>query len=525
MGDGVLVEFASVVEAVNCGVAVQTVLAASGEASLIRLRIGITLGDVIADGEDIYGDGVNVAARLEAMAEPGGVLVSEDVQRQTVGRISAVFEAAGEKRLKNIPRPIRTWAWHPARSAMQDGRVGAGASAGRGAFALPDRPSIVVLPFENMSADSDHAYFSEGLTEDIVTNLARCRWLFVIGRNSSLRYRGGAADAQRAGQELGVRYVLDGSVRRSGDRLRVSCQLIEADGGAHLWAERYDRTLIDLFEMQDDITLNVVAVLEPTVKRAEIERVRRKRPEDLGAYELYLRALQHMYDVRAEGRARALAFAERALAADPDYAEAHGVAAWCYFARSLWEGSLPDPYKEAMLRHARAVQELPTDDASTLAHGAIALSLATREFQMAVSMIERAISSNPSSAHAYGHGSVINTWSGNYDLSIAFSDTALRLSPFDPLRVMPLAGQAGARLMMGDHGGALSFATQALQVYPTHTPSFLISVAALMRQGEVERAQVVARRLLEVSPSYRIIPRAPVLEHFVGELRAAGLPG
>jgi TolB-like protein len=390
---------------------------------------------------------------------------------------------------------------------------------------IPDRPSIAVLPFSNKSGDPGQDYFSDGLTEDIVTNLARCRWLFVIGRSSSLRYRGGEADAHRAGQELGVRYVLDGSVRRSGDRMRVSCQLIEADSGAHLWAERYDCTLTDVFEMQDDITRKVVAVLEPTVKRAEIDRARRKRPEDLGTYELYLCALQHMYDVRAEERAVALEFAERALQADPDYAEAHGVAAWCYFARSLWEGSLPELHRERMLKHARAIQELPTDDASTLAHGAIALALATREFPVALGMIDRAIASNASSAHAYGHGSVINTWAGNYERSIALSEIALRLSPFDPLRVMSFAGQAGARLMLADYPGALSFGMQGLQVYPTHTPSFLISVAALVRMGDVARAREIAQRLIEVSPSYRILPKAPVLEHFVAELRTAGLPG
>ncbi len=516
MGDGALVEFASVVNAVECAVAVQAAMAGAADGGPIRLRIGVNLGDVIADGDDIYGDGVNIAARLEALAEPGGIVVSEDVLRQVGGRVAAAFAPMGEQALKNIGRPVRTWAWRA------DGAADADRPA---ALALPDRPSIAVLPFTNMSGDPEQAYFAEGLTEDIVTNLARCRWLFVIARNSSLRYSGGAADAHRAGRELGVRYVLDGSVRRSGAQVRVSCQLIEAEQGTHLWAERYDRPMTDMFEMQDDITRNVVAVLEPALKQAEIDRIRRSRPEDAGAYELYLRALQHMYDVRAEGRAAALAFAERALRADPDYAEAHGVAAWCHFAKSLWEGSLPDPHRAAMLRHARAVQELPTEDASTLAHAAIALSLATRDFAVPLAMIDRAIASNPSSAHAYGHGSVINTWAGNYDRSILLSDTALRLSPFDPLRVMPLAGQAGARLMKGDHAGAAGYAARALQVYPTHTPSFLIAIASHVRLGRAAEARDLAARLAEVSPSYRIVPNAPVLEHFVAELREAGLPG
>jgi adenylate cyclase len=215
----------------------------------------------------------------------------------------------------------------------------------------------------------------------------------------------------------------------------------------------------------------------------------------------------------------------RALNIAPDYAEAHGVAAWCYFAKSLWEGSLPESFNDAMLRHARAVQELQTEDASTLAHAAIALALSSRDYDAALDMIDRAIAINPSSAHAYGHGSVINTWAGNYDKSIVQSEWALRLSPFDPLSVMPLAGQAGARLMKGEYLEAFSCARRGLQVYPTHTPSFLLAIICLVRLGRIDEAKVTARQFLEVSPTYRIVPRAPVFECFVTELRNAGLPG
>jgi tetratricopeptide (TPR) repeat protein len=322
-----------------------------------------------------------------------------------------------------------------------------------------------------------------------------------------------------------VRYVLEGSIRRAGAQVRITCQLIEAENGTNLWAKRRDRALTDIFELQDEITQGVIGVLEPTLKKAEIERVTRKRPDDLGAYDLYLRALRQMYEVRPEGRAAALDFVARALAIDPNYAEAHGVAAWCYFAKSLWEGSLPAPHRDAMLRHVRAVQELQTEDASTLAHAAIALALATHDHETAHAMIERAIASNPNSAHAHGHGSVVNTWAGNYDTSIALSDRALRLSPFDPLSVMPLAGQAGARMMKGDYEGAVAYAKRGLQVYPTHSPSFLIMIASLMRLGQTGQAREAAQRMMDVSPSYRIIPTAPVLEHFVPELREAGLPG
>ncbi len=243
----------------------------------------------------------------------------------------------------------------------------------------------------------------------------------------------------------------------------------------------------------------------------------------MNAYELYLQALQRMYDRNPEGREVALEFVDQALRLNPNYAEVHGIGAWCYFAKSLWEGSLPAPHREAMLRHARAVQQSNTEDASTLAHAAIALALATKEYRTALSMIDRAISLNPSSAHAFGHGSVINTWAGYYDRSIELSDTALRLSPYDPLGVMPLAGQAGARLMKGDYDGAVSYAERALQVYTTHTPSFLILIASLVRLGQLSEAKQQVLRLLEASPSYHIIAKAPVLEHFVAELLTAGL--
>ncbi len=523
MGDGLLADFQSAVHAVSCAVDIQAAAADQEQvfapANRLTLRIGINLGDIIDVSGDIFGDGVNIAARLESLADPGGICISGTAFDTVEGKLGLEFEDLGPQSVKNIARPIRAYRVKPAQ--------GGGASSGLPVSdhpRLPDRPSIAVLPFANASADPDQRYFADGITEDIITNLAGCRWIFVIARNSTLRYGGGEASARVAGRELGVRYVLEGSVRRSGPHVRISCQLIEAESGVHLWAERHDRTMTDVFELQDDITRKVVAALEPTLKKAEINRIARKRPDDLDAYELYLRALQHMYDIRPDRRAEALAFAERALAIAPSYAEAHGVAAWCHFARSLWEGSLPDPHREAMLRHVRAVQDLDTDDASTLAHAAIGLSLATRDHAVALAMIDRALASNPSSAHAYGHGSVINTWAGNYDKSVEMSDAALRLSPFDPLRVMPLAGQAGARLMMGDLEGAIGFAARALQIYPTHTPSFLISIAAMVRLARMEEAVQMGKRLMAASPGYQIIPNAPILGHFVSELRAAGLP-
>lgn len=520
MGDGMLLEFGSVVDAVSFAIDVQHTFARKNADItpdlVIAYRIGVNIGDIIVDGDDIYGDGVNVAARIEPLAPVGGIGISGGVHDQIKHRIGCDFQESGPQILKNMDEPVNVWTWSPA------GDLSAPPLPAR--LALPSKPSIAVLPFASLRTDLDDDYFADGITEDIITGLSRCGWLFVIARNSAFRYRGSSTDIRQVGRELGVRYVLEGSVRKSGNRVRVNCQLVESENGTSLWADRLDRDMTDIFELQDEITQGVIAALEPTLKKAEIERIQRKRAGDLGAYDFYLRALQKMYDTKPESHAAALEYVAGALRIDPDYAEAHGVAAWCYFVKSLWEGSLPEPHKVTMLHHAHAVQVSRTDDASTLAHAAIAIALGERDFDTALAMIDRAIASNPCSVHAYGHGSVINTWAGNYDRSIILSERALRLSPFDPMSVMPLAGQAGAWLMKGEYQTALAFAKRALQVYPSHTPSFLITIASQMRLGHIDQAREDARRLLSASPGYHVVPNAPVLEHFVSELREAGLP-
>jgi adenylate cyclase len=521
-GDSVLAEFSSAVDAVRCAAKVQDELASINQdgpkENHLQFRIGIHVGDVMVSGGDLLGDGVNIAARLEGIADPGGICISEAAYGYVRKTVPLAFTDLGSLAVKNIEEPVRAYALDavsPAPARLEHAKP----------LPLPDKPSIAVLPFTNMSGDPEQGYFADGITEDLITALSRLRWLFIIARNSTFAFKDRAADVKQIGRQLGVRYVLEGSVRKAGTRVRITGQLIEAETGAHIWAERYDRDLTDIFDVQDEIAQSVVAAIEPTLRRAEIQRVKRKRPDDLNAYDLYLQALAHMYEQRPESRAAALNLIDRALEIDPKYAEAHGVAAWCYFAKSLWEGSLPEPYKDAMLRHARAVQELQTEDATTLAHAAIALALVTREYATALDMIDRAIMLNPSSAHAHGHGSVINTWAGQYDRSIALSERALRLSPLDPLSVMPLAGRAGAHMMKGEYEEAVGWTRRALQVYPNHTPSFLIRIVSLMRLGRTSEAQAVAQQFMAVAPTYHIIPNAPVLGQFCEELRGAGLPG
>ena len=529
MGDGMLAEFGSAVDAVRNAIAMQTAVAGRQagipENRRILFRVGINLGDVVIDGDDIQGDGINVAARLEALADPGGICLSGKVYEEVRDRIDVPFEDGGNQTVKNIDRPIRVWRWGPGAPEIPKTPKTAGLSdEPAGALARSPRPSIAVLPFDNLSGDADQQYFTDGMVEEIITGLSRIRWLTVIARNSSFAFRGEPLTIGEIARRLGVRYVLEGSVRRSGERVRITAQLIETEGGGHLWADHFDGTLADVFDLQDQITAGVVGAIEPSVRKAEIQRVKRKRPDDLDAYDLYLRAVAHMYEVTPQARTEAMTYVEKALAIDPDYADAHGVAAWCYFARSLWEGEPTDAFRDEALMHARAVQTLQSEDATTLAHAAIALALATHDFESALTMIDRAVALNPSSAHAYGHGAVINVWSGRYDAAIALAEKALRLSPFDPLAVMPLAAMAGARLRRGEYELAIQSARLALQVYPTHAPSHLITIVSHMRIGRTDEARAAAQRFMEVSPKYSIGKRGFLLSGFDDDLLRAGLP-
>ncbi len=334
MGDGIIVEFASVVEAVRCALEIGDGLAERNiglpDDRRIELRTGIHLGDVVEDAEgDLMGDGVNIAARLEAICDPGGLRLSEDAWRQVRDKMRQAFVDLGEQALKNITRPIRVFAIQPLRERATN-LTPAGAETVRPQLALPDKPSIAVLPFQNMSGDPEQDYFADGMVEDIVTGLSRIRWLFVIARNSSFVYKGKAVDVRQAGRELGVRYLVEGGVRKAGAKLRVTAQLVEGETGAHLWAQKFDGELKDVFEFQDQITESVVGIVEPSVRRSEIERSRRKRPESLDAYDLYLRALPRMATISVENAPVAAGLLRDALNLDPNLAVAHAYLAWCH---------------------------------------------------------------------------------------------------------------------------------------------------------------------------------------------------
>ena len=389
-----------------------------------------------------------------------------------------------------------------------------------------ERPSIAVLPFDNPGGAADESYFAEGMAEALITSLSHIRWLTVIARSSSFAFKGRGMDAQRIGGELNVRYLLEGSVRRAQGRIRITAQLIEAETGRHLWGDKFDGQIEEVFDLQDRITASVVGAIEPSLRGAEIARAERKRPDSLGAYDLYLRALPHAYAYTQQGRSQALELLGKALAIDPNYAEAHGLVAWCHIQR-VWTGSpdLPADLSNA-LTHARAVMRVRTDDASTLAFAANAYARAARDYETALHMIEHALAHNPSNAHALAVGSVVSAWAGRWEHAIDLAERALRCSPFDPTRHLALAATARARLFQGNVEAALVSARSAVQASPGHLPSHGYVLICLVRLRRPHELAIAVERMRAGFPGVRT---AHFLEHttfepFSAELKAIGLP-
>jgi TolB-like protein/class 3 adenylate cyclase len=325
-GDGVLVEFTSAVNAVQCALELQQAMTAANdtepEERHIVLRIGVNLGDIMVEGSDLYGDGVNIAARLEAIAEPGGIVVSGTAYDHIKSKVKVGFEDIGAQHLKNIAEPVRVYRVGPGRAVR--------AAPAAPALALPHKPSIAVLPFQNMSGDREQEYFADGIVEDIITALSRFSALFVIARNSSFTYKGHAVDVKQVGRDLGVRYVLEGSVRKSGNRVRITGQLVDTSNSAHLWADRFDGGLEDVFDLQDRVTASVVGAIAPKLEQAEIDRSRRKPTDSLDAYDHYLRGMAAVHQWTREANQEALSHFYKAIELDPNFASAYGQAARCY---------------------------------------------------------------------------------------------------------------------------------------------------------------------------------------------------
>jgi adenylate cyclase len=534
-GDAILAEFPSVVASVNASITIQSELRARNEevpdSERVNLRIGINLGEVLEDRGEIFGDGVNLAARLETVAPPGGICVSATVRDQIVGKVSVEFEDGGQREFKNIARPVHVYHWPSApENADPDGTPVA--SAHPGELALPDKPSIAVLPFDNMSKDPDQDFFAEGISEDIITELSKFRSLFVIARNSSFAFKGQSVDVSEISSKLGVRYVVEGSVRRAGNRVRITSQLIDAVDDKHLWAERYDRELEDIFAVQDEVTHAIVSTIEPHLASTERQRARRKPTENLGAWECYQRGLWHLYQYRPDDVAEGLELQERAIALDPTFASAHAGLALCLYYQivlgfaSDWEAKM-----------ARALQAGKTavslDENDPFARIALArVRTIHGQHEAAIADCDTAISITPSYAYAY-FGRAHSLWmSGRAEEAVQSHDEAMRLSPRDPLMWTFMASKAIALILLGRYEEGVDWARKAQRQSNTTLWAVMPEVSALALLDRLDEAHAALERARElkreVSVQFvdRVLPitDAGYRERFMGGLVKAGLP-
>jgi TolB-like protein/class 3 adenylate cyclase len=492
-GDGFLAEFASVVDAVRCAVEMQRGMAERNAGapaeSRIEFRVGVNLGDVIAEADDIFGDGVNVAARLENLAEPGGLLISNTVHDHVRDRLPFAFEDLGEHQVKNIARPV-----HVYRVWEGDAPIEGASPVPPQALPLPNKPSIAVLPFANMSGDPEQEYFADGMVEEIITALSRIRWLFVIARNSTFTYKGQAIDVKQVGRELGVRYVLEGSVRKAGGRVRITAQLIDAASGAHLWADRFDGALDDVFDLQDKVASSVAGVIEPALQAAETARSASRPTNDLAAYDLYLRAYAMVYS-SARHVPEALRLLEQAIARDPRYGPALAWAAHCCH-RLLLDGWSEDREADRLrgAEFARRALEVARDDPVVLANAAHALGYFGEDIGAITAQVDRAVVLNPNFARGWHLSGIVRLWAGQPDIAIEHFDAALRLSPRARIgNSMSLTGAAHFCARRFDE--AVPKLLLAIQDDPGYPQPYRWLAACYAHMGRLGDARAIVARL------------------------------
>jgi adenylate cyclase len=530
MGDGVLMEFASVVEAVTYAVEIQREVARRNggvpEDRRITYRVGLNIGDIIVDGDDIYGDGVNIAARLEGLAEPGGICVAQNVYNQVKAKVDLAFEDLGEKQVKNIPEPIRVYAVKLA----EGGSVARGGTVSDAAPKLPDKPSIAVLPFDNMSGDPEQDYFADGIVEDIITELSRQPNLFVIARNSSFAYKGQSPDIRQVARELGVRYVLEGSVRKAGNRIRLNAQLIEAETGHHVWAERYDRTLEDVFEVQDELTSTIQNTLLQKVLDSGIDSALRRAPKDMNAYDHMLRAYGLLLRFNRANNEESIREAQAALDLDPGYARAHMVLAWAHL-YSVWSAWTDDIEQAIERGYEAAKKAVAADRNDFFGHAALGFAeLCMHRNDHALSALDRAGALNPNSADVHAvRGTVLN-FLGRPEEGLREVELAIRHNPHHP--DWYLLGAGRAYYMLGRYEDAIPTLRRLATAMPELTTGRLLLAAvyaAADRQAEAEAE--VSSVLKDNSTVTLAYTRATVpfqkqedLERYLDFLRQAGLP-
>jgi adenylate cyclase len=533
-GDGVLAEFPSAVDALRAAIEIQQAVeeanAALTEEQRIVFRVGLHLGDLIVDGDDLYGDGVNIAARLEGEASPGGIVVSGALHEAASGKLQAQFVDLGRLALKNIDRQVQAYRIEWNQRAQQGQSTAA--SGATGPLPLPDKPSIAVLPFQNMSGDPEQEYFADGVTEDITTALSHIPSLFVIARNSSFAYKGKAVDIRRIGRELGVRYVLEGSVRKAGQRLRITGQLVEAETGSHLWADKFDSVLEDVFDLQDRVTMAVAGVIEPSVTQAEIRRANRKPTDNLQAYDWLLRALGEEQLYSRDSVDRAMQMARRAVDLDPRYAEAYAYLAECIMIRRT-NGWMEDEAAEAAegVRFAHLAVQLAPNNSIVLTVAAIAVGALDGDLANAIPWLDRAIALNPNSAPAYGRGALVRLFVGDYATAAEHADLAMRLSPFDWYSFVFSLARGQSHLFQRQLPEAVFWLRKSAEQSPRNAPTFLYLGSALAHAGRIEEARAAIRRLQELNPLRTVSWyrqhrrfREDDLEYVLEGARLAGLP-
>jgi adenylate cyclase len=532
-GDGMLVEFASAVDAARCAVEIQRAIAkANADVSpelRIEFRIGIHVGDIIIDDDDIFGDGVNIAARLEGIAEPGGVCISDDAYRQIRGKIDIAFEDMGKQALKNIAEPMPAWKMRLAGEAAP--AVGSVSSTKIQDLSLPDKPSIVVLPFDNMSAEPGQDYLADGIVEAITAALSCIRSFFVIARSSAFTYKGRTTNARDVGKELGVAYLLEGSVQKAGNRLRIIVQLIETEGGAHVWSSRFDGAIDDFFDLEDRITEQVAGALQPSIRIAEIERSRRKRPQDLGSYDFTMRALPHVWALEKEESTKALELLEKALAIDPEYPLALSLAGWCHAQRSVYNWADDIAGSQATARSlAERAAEMSGDDPVILAVlGAVHTFV--HNHGTARVLLERAVALDPNAAWAWSRLGWLEAYADRPQKAIGNFQRALRLSPIDPMNFNNYVGMGSAHEVAQEYDEAAAFYRRALEERPNANWIYRNLASVLSGAGRVEEAKQAFAELLRWYPDLTIskfkqamVFSPAVLDRMGENLRKLGLP-
>jgi TolB-like protein/class 3 adenylate cyclase/tetratricopeptide (TPR) repeat protein len=529
-GDGFLAEFASPIAALRCALAIQSTQL--DDPNALRLRIGLNLGDVIIEeGGDVYGEGVNVAVRLEGLADPGGILISGKIHSEVEGKVEATFEDRGERQVKNITRPVRIYAVRASGTVLTSSEKSLPRDITK-PLQLPDKPSIAVLPFQNMSGDPEQEYFADGMVEDIITALSRFKSLFVIARNSSFTYKGKAVDIKQVGRELGVRYVLEGSVRKAVNRVRITGQLIEAETDRHIWADKFDGGLEDIFDLQDQVTSSVVGLIAPKLEQAEIERAKHKPTERLDSYDFYLRGMELVSTRTLAPLPEALELFKKAFERDPDYAAAYAMAAWTILLQQSISGvPLTNKKRADAIRLANLGATKGIDDAFALSRSGHVLTYLGHEYDRGASLVEQAVALNPNLANAWHSRGWVSLMCDEYERSIESFDRMIRLSPLDPLRVRAWNGIAFALFSLSRYEEGFVSANKAIQ-FLTEAHSMGAYIVNAVRAGHTLEAREAAARLLKFQPDFRAshaqkafpIRSQETQDRIAAALREAGLP-